>query len=266
MRAVIHANLSPHQQEFAGLMAAGLKRHGVAVSRGVFDEPQAADFAVVWGWHQRRIIEACQEAGMPLLVMERGHIHPRMEWTSLGWGGLAGRGRYPQAQDSGERFARHFGHLRRDWRIGGEYVLLLGQTPGDASLRGLNFTAWADRVRAKVVELGYPVRFRPHPNVQCTRPLDEDLAGAGMAITYNSTSGVECVLAGVPTVAMDAGAMAWPMAAHDVDAPASMKDRADWCARLAWTQWQREEIETGAAWGVVQDAMNGGPDAVWSAS
>ncbi len=42
------------------------------------------------------------------------------------------------------------------------------------------------------------------------------LAGARAVITFNSNTGVEAVLAGKPTVAIDEGSMAWPVTAHEI--------------------------------------------------
>jgi hypothetical protein len=264
MRIAVHSNNAEHQVLQAGWLADGLRCHGVEVIPAQYDEPVECDACAVWGWHQGRI----KAAGRPILVMERGHIQDRMAWTSLGWNGLSGRGRYPTAQDGGERFARHFGHHLKDWRHGGSYALIMGQTPGDAAVEGLDIVDWATRISAELQAVGHLVRFRAHPNCaaraerQCpvgaelsTGCLDDDLAGAALVVTFNSTSGVEAALAGVPLVVMDRGGMAYPVAAHTIWESGITPDRAQWCADMAWTQWSEDELRRGAFWEAVRSAM-----------
>jgi hypothetical protein len=86
-------------------------------------------------------------------------------------------------------------------------------------------------------------------------PLAEDLTGAAQVVTYNSTAGVETVLAGVPTVATDQGAMAWPMCTHLVDAKPLRPDRTEWMHKLAWTGFRPREIESGFMWAHLKEAL-----------
>ncbi|KKL47656.1 hypothetical protein LCGC14_2333390, partial [marine sediment metagenome] len=91
MRAALHVNDAPHQRAHGRLIKEGLERHGVQVECAGFDEPRLCDFAVVWGFRQRRVIAAAPQT----LVMELGHVGDRAAQTSLGWDGLGGYGRYP---------------------------------------------------------------------------------------------------------------------------------------------------------------------------
>jgi len=238
----------PHQLELCTLMAQGIQRHEPCY---VGTEAAAdADAVVCWGW---RIGQ--QYRGRDVLVMERGHVGDRRLYTSCGWNGLAGRGTYPGCLDSGERWAQR--HSMRPWRQDGRYALVLGQVAGDAALHGLDVQAWAQRVTDGLHGLGRAVVYRPHPltgagfcPVGATLAygtLDDALAGAALAVTYSSTAGVECVLAGVPTVAMDAGAMCWPVSGHTLD-DVVRPDRTAWAHALAWTGWTREELTDGTAW------------------
>jgi hypothetical protein len=262
MRCVVHMNHAEHQRSQGGWIAEGLRRHGIEVGIGAYDVPEPCDFAVVWGAHQHRIMAA----GRSYLMQERGHIQPRMEWTSLGWNGLAGRGLYPQAQDGGERFSRLFGHHLKPWRQGGSYALVMGQTPGDAAVADCDIRAWAAGVCAELVGMGHRVRYRAHPNCaakesdtvpgveRSTGTLAEDLAGAKFCIVYSSTSCVEAVLAGVPAVTMSIGAMAYPITPHTLAEAGQTQGRSQWCADMAWTQWSEDELRSGAFWEAVRSA------------
>lgn len=193
-----------------------------------------------------------------------------LEWYSLAWNGLNGRGKAPPVDDGGARWRKYFDGLLKPWKSSGDAVVIMGQVPGDASIEGVNMQRWyADAIEA-CKRFGLPVYFRPHPvaierghtevpaGVQSLGgSLADALARARYVITYNSNSGVDAVLAGVPTIACDEGSMAWPVAGHGLDAQPPMPDRAQWAYRLAWRQWKREEIEAGMAW----DYLRGGLDA-----
>jgi hypothetical protein len=205
-----------------------------------------------------------------VLVMERGYIGDRFAWTSVGWDGLNGRARFGKPRDEGQRFRQHFGHLLQPWRTGGKYVLIVGQVPGDAALQGKCLRSWytqqADRAAKRY---GLPVKFRPHPlSARRGGPssihgadtlggeLADALAGAALVVTFNSNTGVESVMAGRPTVAMDCGSMVHGIALSDL--PGSLKvpepDREPWAHAMAWRQFELSEIESGLAWEVARDA------------
>jgi hypothetical protein len=113
---------------------------------------------------------------------------------------------------------------------------------------------------------GHRVVFRPHPHPRgewlrlpdvetSTGTLAEALDGAAFAVTCNSNSAVDAVLAGVPTVTLDYGAMAWDVTSHDLDQPIVTPDRDAWAAWLAGVQWSHDEIRSGTAWASVSRAM-----------
>lgn len=230
-------------------MRDGLRRHGIQVEMAGFNDPRPCDFAVVWGWKQFGVINAAPHT----LVMEQGYVGDRMKNISVGWDGLNGRARF--ASGDGSRW-RQFEGLMQPWKSGGSYALLCGQVPGDASLAGTNHEAWLQETADRLTVLGLPVLFRPHPlsrNVRTPRgattsagSLADDLTGAAVVLTFNSNSGVDAALAGVPTVALDAGSMARPVAADDIRV--ETPDRTAWVHRLAWCQWTLDEISNGTAW------------------
>jgi hypothetical protein len=102
--------------------------------------------------------------------------------------------------------------------------------------------------------------FRPHPRAvdrgmvqsprHTERSVEPDLLkamdAAHVVITYNSNSAVDAVIAGVPAITMDLGAMSYPVTGHSID-QRIMPDREEWAAKLAWKQWREEEISSGYA-------------------
>lgn len=242
---------APHQVEHAAAMRAGLDRQGVCGDVVNGPNKVRSETVVCWGW---AIGQQLHRAGHNVMVMERGYIGDRMRWTSLGWNGLNGRAKFPEApDDGGARFREHFPGALKPYNTFGLYVLLIGQVPGDASLNGLDLEPWyAQQARAAAVTWGLPVRFRPHPVALehgygasvagCetdTGPLDEALAGAACVITWNSNAGVDALLAGKFVTVADRGSMAWGVMEHEREA---------WAHALVWRQFTIEEIASGFAW------------------
>lgn len=247
-----------HQSSHALALASGMKAHGVGVKIATPSHRIVTKYTACWGW---RLGVRLRQAGHEVLVMERGYVGDRFAYTSLGWNGLNGFANFPKREaDSGERFSAHGGKLL-PWKNTGEYVLILGQVPRDASLRGIDllpkYEAWAQAC-AKTYKL--PVLFRPHPDLAKKgirqtlysaqssphKSLAEALDGAAMCVTFNSNSSVDSVLAGVPTVALDSGSMAWDVCGHSLD-EIVRPDRTVWAHKLAFKQWSMDEIKNGAA-------------------
>lgn len=248
MITIIASPRAPHQMTHATAMAAGLLRHGLR-STLAHRAPRTGpdDTVVCWGWREG---VQHRERGAQVLVMERGYLGDRFEWTSLAWNGLNNRGEMPIVDDHGERFRRHFDQLLKPWNPDGHYTLICGQVPGDMSLQGRDLHSWYESQAL----LYSDARFRPHPLAyRRERPravrgapdiggtLEEALAGARLVSTWNSNSGVDALLAGKPTHVEDAGGMAYGI---------DETNREPWLHRLAWRQFTIEEITSGLAWEV----------------
>lgn len=240
-----------HQQA----LSRGLKANGVDVVVSNNQGSGKTKHVSIWGWRRGKMLHAM---GHQVLVLERGYLGDRFAYTSLAWNGLNGHGTFGTFEDD-TRLAK-LGVQMKPWKTGGDYVLLMGQVPGDASLNGRNMVPWYEQA-AMLAQTAYemPVRFRPHPKVMqrgdkrkpthsvlSTASLEEDLAGAFVAVTWNSNSAVDAVMAGVPTVTMDKGSMAWDVTAHRIG-DIARPNRDKWAKSLACKQWTLDEIESGAA-------------------
>jgi hypothetical protein len=253
-----------HQETHAEALAAGLTSRGFEVSIVARGEVVHSHRVACWGWRNGIRLRT---AGHDVLVMERGYLGDRFAWTSLGWNGLNNRATFGRREDGGARFRRHFGGLLKPWDPNGEYVLLIGQVPGDMSLQGRSLAGWyAEQASAARDHYRMPVLFRPHP-VALERNLHRPVAGtpdlhgslaaalrgAAAVITFNSNTAVDALLAGKPTVVADPGSMAWGVAATEfgqVTEPA----REAWLEQLAWCQFEIDEIRSGFAWDVAESA------------
>ena len=104
--------------------------------------------------------------------------------------------------------------------------------------------------------LKIPYRIRRHPvNAASKNTLAEDLEDTRVMVTWCSTSAVEAVLAGVPTVAFDEYSVAWDVTSHDLIEEPWRGDREQWCYDLAYRQWTKGELAGGAAWEWFKYAM-----------
>ena len=83
--------------------------------------------------------------------------------------------------------------------------------------------------------------------IEATKTLEQALNEAGHVVTFNSNSGVDAVLHGVPAITMDEGAMAWDVAGHKLG-EIVRPDRERWAHWLSWCQWTPDELESGVCW------------------
>ncbi len=274
--------LKPREQRWAddwkNAMAAGMRRHGETVTMDEGPVRAGCDLMVTWGTRYASAFDIHTRAGDDVLVMERGYIGDREAWTSLAFNGLNGRGEFivPEMDvDHVSRYYENFRHLIL-WQkpdpspIRSKYALILGQVPGDKSLENIpNLEQWyLDRAQ-DLMDAGYDVLFRTHPvrpsiapkGIElCKAPdLKTALAGAQLALAYNSNSLVDAVLSGTPAVCYDQGAMAAPVCTDsrvtDIRSPTA-NERREWGQRLAWCQWSMEEIRDGAAWDMLRTRYN----------
>lgn len=211
---------------------------------------------MVWGW---RVGAQLRRQGYDVLVLERGYLADRFEYTSIAWNGLNGRGDFPACPDDGGARFRSLGLRLQPLSSEGEYVLLIGQVPGDAALQGKDLMPWYEQ---QVSMHSEPVLFRPHPAAVSRGawrpvkgaetshgPLERALGGASKVITFNSNTGVDAMLAGKPVSCADEGSMIWGV---------DLADREQWASSLAWKQWTVAEIASGDALVGVVDRIRHG--------
>lgn len=254
---VVYNEKSDHQVDFAKRFAQGMESLGVTVYLTTDHKAVKTKNVCFWGWrpnvhHVRR----------NKIVLERGYIGDRFHWTSIATNGLNGFGGFHYLKPDPQRFAKYFEHLYKPWNPDGNYILIIGQTPGDTSLRGKDLAPWYTNMalRCQSVFPGTPVLFRQHPNLDkrgvkqnigFTKPsvgtLEEALEGAKLVITYNSNTAVDAILAGKPTYVEDQGSMCYSVTNHKLDAIdfQEPKNRRLFVEQLAWCQFTPDEIKDG---------------------
>lgn len=207
----------------------GLKALGIDASISS-SRTRESDIAILLGTTCWRHIET---DGRYLLVDRASWGDP--DYVSLVWDGHGRRGNHMVPDCRSGRWERH-GVEMLPWREG-RRVILCGQTE-TWSPHYKDLASWYDQVDA--------THFRGHPagDNPTGLPVARDWRDAGLAITLNSSIGVESVMKGIPTVTMDGAAMAWDVTSHDPSVVVT-PDRRDWAEWLAWTQWHWDEIEQG---------------------
>lgn len=254
MRACIVAR-SPHQCDWGGAFAEGLRRHGHIAE--IRRDPAPCDLLVLWGVRREADIRLQKTAGGQVCILERGYIGDRFNWTSVSFGGgLNGHGEFRGPFEDGSRWDRLFAPFMKDWSERKGPAVIMGQVLADMSLRGLKPLQMWSEAATELKALGWDVRFRGHPLANgfglpgvdsIGGPLDEVLGRAGLVVTINSNTGVDSVLAGVPAITMDDRAMAWDVTGHSAD-EVVRPDRTAWARAMAWKQWSLDEMRSGECW------------------
>lgn len=225
------------------------------------------DVAIIFGgvkksypatWTKKKVLE--NHAGRRLLMVESA-FQRRGEYYQIGWGGTAGNADFrTDAATPIDRFDALQLDVRR-WR-GRHYgpIVVCGQLPRDVQVQDVDHCQWIRDTVDFYVRQGEQVWFRPHPKMDSVgnygvpkkltncEPLEKVLDVARCFVTWNSTSAVDAVIAGVPVIAMDRGSMAWPVASHDLTHLDHMPQRLDWFAGLGYSQWTLEEMADGLPW------------------
>jgi hypothetical protein len=241
----------------------------------------APDVAVVFGVYKRavpqsylrgRVLEIQRYLGKRTLVLEKGYIN-RDEYFSAGWEGLNNRANFLNCGMDDHRSSK-LGVELQPWDLTGDYHMVVGQVPWDASVENTNFFLWvADAIIRTKRITDIPIKFRQHPKAEGdfsemfeemhkngvdvipgSVSLEESIASARSVITYNSNVGVDALVAGKPVLSFDEGSMVWQATRHHVEYlldPGLMiagVDRQQWLNDIAYAQWSREEMASGAAW------------------
>lgn len=202
--------------------------------------PVSADLVIQWGFKQTVGLMSAIAFGIPYVIIDLGYWGNRYKNFSVSFNGFHGTsarddlvsGRSPRARPRVQ-----------DWRSGkGENVLVVGQMPNDQSLRGQDIDAWMGRTAPAAAQaFGKPVIKRPHPKMlnpwePSLPPIADALKDAYCCVTWTSTAALDAVVAGVPTVAMHKGNIAYPVCAHDFTLR-TPDGREEWLHELSWRQW-----------------------------
>lgn len=256
-----------HHRENVGAFLEGCRRHGCAVEVVEGDRPVACDVGVVWSYKFEAVKAAAGAEVGRLVYMERSRW--RMPGQArISWDDLNGRGDYCNARVPGDRWNRLPYRGLVPWRGGAADgdILVCGHVQRDYTFRHVDLAAWYRDAIASARAIdptgGDRVVFRPHPveargadpkgvRIDRARTAEAAITAARVVVTFSSTIGVDAMIAGVPTVAMDAGSMAADVTPREIvlDPPApDPAARRRWADGLGYTEWTHDEIRAGLVW------------------
>lgn len=229
---------------------------------------------VIWGWRH-----GCKLArnGKNVLIMERGYLGDRSEWTSLGWNGLNGYAKFYNDDVPNDRWVKYWKSGMKPWRgdAGGDYVLFCGQVISDQSLSDCPDYQFFVQEQLYKLRLTYGrVLFRPHPlmnrsadyyinipkGIEVIDPtkttITEDIEKARFVVAWSSNSLVDAMYHGVPFISHSRGSMVHTYQKENMfDEP----DRETWGRRISYCQWTKEELANGTAWKHAKIGLNPPP-------
>lgn len=270
-----------HQYITAQNLASGFAVHGLRDVKIVSDLNEQCDLAVFWGVKSLQNIRG--KLAKDCLIMERSYFHDRYRDISLGFNGLNGRADFclDNPAITPERFERKYSDQLLDWNTQNQkaYTLITTQCLSDQSLM-IPFKHPANVLREyqRIVRVAkilspVPLAVKHHPiRPLCAHatakklfngiqviphdmPIAKVFNDAYAVVTINSNSGVEALLAGVPVLNTDEGAMSWKSAVqnkfrclYNIRQNLDQFDRYSWAVKLAYCQWSQDEIASGEAW------------------
>lgn len=189
------------------------------------------------------------------------------EWR-VGLNGFTHRANFLNTDSPAQRWdliQDRLGLTMAPYRRDGRHILVVGQTPDDASLFGMDVAQWmastVDRLRTLTTR---PIVVRPHPRSRkkldlSDRPgvrisnakfIEDDLRDAWAMAALTSSSTIDALMAGVPVFTENDDNMAWPVANHDLTSieDPTLFDRDQWIHDLAYAQWSNQELAGGGYW------------------
>ena len=231
-------------------------------------EVEGFDLVVVYGARSGARVRRCYEAaGVPVLTADFGYMARVNNRNEREVGhyqvGLGGLNTLPPFDCPPDRF-KSLG-IKITARGGDPegYTLLIGQVPGDAA-HGMDEPQLRKWLEAMLKD--YPnVRYRPHPIHAVMAPglevvggsLADALAGARLVVTWNSNTGNDALLAGVPVVAHGPNAVYADLCGEDLP---KVPERRAYFRRLAYAQWTLAEMRSGECQRFILDHLLGGHD------
>lgn len=254
---LLPSHSSKSQMEQFEAIAGGLRSRGVEVFIGAADDGANTQAVACWGWRKGQPLHL---KGHDVLVFERAYLGDRFHWTSVAWNGLNGRADFclDESLITPERFKKNF--EMKPWNKDGKNIIIMGQLRGDMSLDGRDLTQFYNDLAKDLWQAHRKhVWFKPHPqgigngrNFEPTIPvwpdnLESALADAYLVVTFNSNSGVDAVVNGVPAISFDIASMAYAVTGHGIH-DRLFPCRENWAHRLAHCQWSPDEINSGDYW------------------
>jgi len=231
------------------------------------EEYEPCDVAVIFGlvkysfrptWEKLAILNhhRCRS----LIVIESGFTLRGQYWA-IGSGGIHGNADFRADNAPDDRWgAMDVDTLPWQRREDGP-VIVCGQLPRDTNVQDTDHIRWCRDTVDYYLSKDIPVLFRPHPRIKdaSVYGVPEELHDRGKiwrsletarcVVIWNSTTGVDALINGVPVIACGHGAMAAPMSSSELDLDKlRYPSRQQFFASLGYSQWTLEEMREGLPW------------------
>lgn len=225
------------------------------------------DIAVIFGLvkktysatHTKEVILK-KHSGRSLIVMESA-FYNRKKYFAIGFSGIHGSADFRSEGASLDRWESMNAPVQ-PWsnRPKGPMVVC-GQLPRDTNVQHTDHVDWCKKTVGYYLKNKIPVLFRPHP--RCDDPeiygvneklwdrrkLKHTLKEARGVVIWNSTSGVDAVIAGVPVIAQSHDALSFPVASSTLNPDYLIRpDRDKLFAKIGYAQWTLAEMKEGLPW------------------
>lgn len=230
---------------------------------------ERCDVAIIFGSYKRSypVTKPKREIlnrheGRRLLMVESAFMK-RGEYYQVGWGGFAGNADFNCTNPPIDRWL-DLGVECLPWRSDPDGpILVCGQVPWDTQVQDTDHRQWCQSTVHSLVRQGHKVLFVPHPREKkgnfgygvnkkylARAGLSKLLPGAKCVVTWNSTSAVDAILAGVPAITMHSSSIAYEVSQHSLSDIERLEfpDRHQWLAKLGYAQWTLDEMRSGATW------------------
>jgi hypothetical protein len=227
----------------------------------------------------------CKDFKVPLLIRELPAIRNQQtaDWWRFSWNHyFLDEGIYPY-DDSYNRWSelqKKFNIEVKEWHRPGDLILICLQKPMDSALnrlheKNINYQDFCiDLIKEIKTVSDRKILVRSHPkdptdlisNLKLlfsdiefsnSKSIQEDLDRAWCMITFNSTSSVDSVIYGVPTITLDPSAVSAEVTFHfldDIESDINF-DRDSWLKKIAFMQWSEEEIKSGYVWELLKNKV-----------
>lgn len=280
-----------HQVSVMGYAEAGLRARGYKV-RCSYDLYPPESVVFCWSWGKAVTVREKNPSAI-ICCFDHGYTKERGDLIISGWSlpnmpcGLNGFAEHPWVDDGGERLRAKgwYAELRPFRPTGEKRALICGQVYGDAMVTGHveDYTKWLHVVKDSLMAEGYTTLFRPHPVMvrrangkerygnmgpeSASGDLWQDLAKVDLAVGLSSNAVTQAYVDGVDARIYNEGSMLGPLVTeygHNVP----REHRLEWFQRLAWCQWDPEEVG-GEEWcryhlPIMHRLREGGPCVPWS--
>lgn len=220
----------------------GIERLGYKAEIGLPDRIGERDCFITWNRINagNTVAQRFQDRCMPVIVAENaawGNDFLGRRWYSLARYHHNTADRFPvRSHERWDLLGVELAPFRKE----GETVILPQRGIGSPPTRMPS--GWPQDALRR-----YGGRIRPHPGTKACKPLDADLANAGRVVTWGSGAAVKALMRGIPVVS--------EMPHWVAEQDNTPEGRIDMFRRLAWAQWELNQIENGEAFSWLLNAI-----------